>query len=87
MRVRSFAAVAAMGLALASCGGGGQSPAAAQKEISANWTSFFNGTNPDVNGRTKLLQDGPALQPAVAAAASNPVYKAISAKVDTVALQ
>ena len=86
MRTRSFVAVIAMGLALAACGGGGQSTADAQKEISANWTSFFNGANSDTTAKAKLLQDASTLQAAIAAAAANPTEKAVSANVKSVEL-
>ena len=84
MRSRSFAAVIVMGLALAACGSGGQSAADAQEEISSNWTTFFNGANPDTAGRVKLLQDGANLQAAIAAAQANPTSKAVSASVKKV---
>jgi hypothetical protein len=86
MRTRSFVAVIAMGLVLAACGGGGQSAADAQKEISANWTTFFNGANTDIAGKTKLLQSASTLQAAIAAAAANPTEKAATANVKSVEL-
>jgi hypothetical protein len=87
MKIRSFAALIAIGVTFAGCGGGsGQSAADATKEITANWTAFFDGTKTDNNSRTKLLENGAALQPAIAAAAANPILKTITAKVKDVAI-
>jgi Flp pilus assembly protein TadD len=84
MRTRSLVAVIAMALVLAACGSSGQSTADAQKEVTANWTTFFNGANPDTAAKVKLLQDATALQAAVAAQETNPTAKAVSANVKSV---
>ena len=84
MRTRSVVAVLLMALVLAACGGGGQSTADAQKEVSANWTTFFNGANTDTNAKSKLLQDAASLKAAIAAAAANPTEKMVSASVKSV---
>jgi hypothetical protein len=55
-----------------------QDPAAAKASITANWTTFFDGTNPDVNGKLALLENSAKIGTA---------YKQALAKAGTAASQ
>jgi hypothetical protein len=85
MALATVAPVLAMG-ALTACGGGSSFNAAdAQKEITTNWETFFDASQP-ISTRTKYLQDADQLQATLQAQAKNPQAKGTTAKVTKVSI-
>src|SRR5437879_10572024 len=92
----SVGAVAAgIAVTLAACGGGSsssssttttQSPAQATAAITANWTAFFNGANPNASSKLALLQNGNKLSAQFNKNLNNPAAATTAAKVTNVAV-
>lgn len=65
--------------------GGGEpaDPAAAEKEIEENWTTFFS-PDSDADAKLAVLEDGEAMRPLMSAFADDKRWKQVGAKVTSV---
>lgn len=90
--------VASLGLLMvgltAACSSSGSTPktspptfneATAKQQITTNWQTFFDASKP-VSAKAALVQDAAALQPVIAAQATNPQAQGTTAKVTKVVI-
>ena len=87
--MRRLALVAVTALTLAACGGSSHNigtPPTSPEQIKTSYERFFSNKTP-LDQRVALLQNGSRFKALVAAFASNPLAKNVSASVSSVTLQ